>query len=174
MKWIEFRPTIIFLLKFLGFYLIGNLIYGLFVTYYLPNADPLTIAVTKQTTALLNVCGWPSSIDLPQGSATVGIVHGGQTIVSVFEGCNGINVMVIFLGFLWAFGPTSRRMAWFAVLGVMIIHLMNLMRVGWLFWVALELPSFLYFSHKYLFTASIYAIVFALWMGWVKYSKPSA
>jgi exosortase family protein XrtF len=169
MNWQEFRPTIFFLLKFLGFYLVGNLIYGFYVTAYSPAPDPVTQEVTEQTSMILRGLGWPNETMIHPSKATVWVRYQHRAIISVYEGCNGLNVVIIFIGFLFAFGPIKKKLLWFVPLGILLIHAANLARVSLLFLVSLKLPDYLYFSHKYLFTASIYAMVLVLWVAWVKY-----
>lgn len=168
MNWREFKPTIFFLLKFLGLYLGGNLLYGFFVTAYEPSADPITQSVTIQTADVLTLMGWATEIIHHGSKATVSIVYEGNPIVSVYEGCNGVNVMVIFIAFLISFGPFTKKLIWFVPLGLLIIHLSNLARIALLFLVSLKMPNYLYFSHKYLFTAVIYAVILLLWIVWVR------
>lgn len=168
MNWQEFKPTIFFLLRFLGLYLVGNVLYGFFVTAYEPQADPVTEFVTKQTVYVLNLAGWSTESYYHQTSAVVSIVFENKAIVSVYEGCNGINIMIIFVAFLISFGPITRRLSWFLPLGLLMIHLGNLTRIALLFLVSLKMPDYLYFSHKYLFTVSIYAVVLLLWVVWVR------
>jgi exosortase family protein XrtF len=169
MNWREFKPTFYFLTKFLGLYLTVNVVYGLYVTSYEPNPDPITQWVTRQTSTTLTLMGWTTySWNNPENPTTA-IVHNSKAIVAVYEGCNGVNIMLIFIAFLIAFGPVNKRMLWFAMLGILVIHVSNIARIALLFIVSLELPTYLYFSHKYLFTAFIYAIIFVLWMVWVKY-----
>jgi exosortase/archaeosortase family protein len=62
----------------------------------------------------------------------------------------------------------NKKLAWFAPLGVIIIHVVNLGRIIGLFFVVIYLPKALYFSHKYLFTTIIYAVVFVLWLIWLR------
>jgi exosortase family protein XrtF len=163
----EFRPTILFLGKFLGLYLAGNLLYGAYVTAYYPKPDPVTSWVTAQSAGALTLAGWEvAAVDRP-GKPTTDIVYEGRPVIAVYEGCNGLNVVIVFLSFLLAFGPYARPMLWFVPLGLLVIHISNLLRVMLLFIVALEYPDFLYFTHKYLFTAFIYLFVFALWMWWI-------
>ena len=76
--------------------------------------------------------------------------------------------MIIFLAFLFAFGPVNRALLWFAPAGLLILHAMNLARIVLLFWVSLYLPKFMYFTHKYFFTAILYVVVFVLWVWWVR------
>ncbi len=169
MNWREFKPTVLFLMRFMGLYLLSNVLYGLAVTAWAPRADPLTRWVTQQTAWILTQLGWESYIyDMPT-KATVSIVHLGQGIVSVYEGCNGVNVGLIFLSFLVAFGPYRRALIWFSAFGLAVIHLANLSRIGLLFIVSLRFPDFLYFTHKYFFTASIYTLVLLLWLAWIRF-----
>jgi len=167
MNWREFKPTIFFILRFLGLYLAGNLIYGLYTSSFEPVADPVTILVSNQTALTLNSLGWQCTTHEQRTKPTVTIAHEAKPVLSVYEGCNGINVMIIFVAFVIAFGPMIRAMMWFIPLGFFIIHLGNLLRLVLLFFVSQEFPGALYFSHKYLFTAFIYAVVFLLWMIWV-------
>jgi len=164
----EFRPTILFLVKFVGIYLTCNVVYGLFVTSYHPRPDPVTGIVTQHTSAFLSAFGWPNTYGISSDGPTTYIETGGQRIIEVYEGCNGVNVVVVFIAFLIALGPYIRAMWWFIGGGVVLIHLANLIRVGMLYVVALSLPQYFFLTHKYFFTASIYLVVFASWLVWVK------
>lgn len=168
MNWKEFRPTIIFLIKFIGIYIIGNLLYGWYITTYHPLPDPLTQWVTEQSSWVLSQTGWRTIIVDHPTKPTTTIYYHAKAVVSVYEGCNGLNVVIIFLAFLFAFGPVNKSLGWFAPLGILIIHVSNLLRIILLFFVALYLPGFHYFMHKYLFTAIIYVVVFLMWVVWIK------
>lgn len=168
MSLVEFKPTILFLVKFLGLYLIGNLLYGLYITSFNPRPDPVTHVVSEQTAELLNVCGYSVVSQDRQNKATTDILYMDSIVLSVFEGCNGINTMIIFLAFLFAFGPISKPLLWFAPLGLIMIHITNLLRISLLFFVTQYLPSAMYFTHKYFFTAILYVLIFGLWIWWVR------
>ena len=164
----EFKPSIFFLLKFVGLYFILNIIYGWFVHGYYPVADPITAWVTHQTSFLLSATGWSTEVIEQTRKATASIIYNHRTIVAVYEGCNGINVMIIYLSFLIAFGQFSKKLYWFLIVGTLLIHISNLARIYLLFLVSVYLPDFLYFTHKYFFTAIIYIVVFALWFVWIR------
>lgn len=168
MSFSEFRPTILFLVKFVGIYLVGNLLYGLFITSFEPKPDPVTHVVSEQTAFVLNVCGYHVVAEDDERKPTTDINYLGRTRLSVFEGCNGINTMIIFVAFLLAFGPISKNLLWFIPTGLLIIHLMNLVRITLLFFVSEYLPNAMYFTHKYFFTAILYVVIFVLWVWWVK------
>jgi exosortase family protein XrtF len=168
----EFKPTILFLVKFIGIYVVANLLYGIYVTAYSPGPDPITSLVSRQTAVTLGICGWPSITQDNEKKPTTLLIHEGRSILAIYEGCNGVNIMIIFVAFLFAFGPVSKPLWIFALVGILMIHVMNLLRISLLFWVALYLPNFVYFVHKYLFTAILFIFVFVLWIVWVrKFSK---
>lgn len=165
----EFKPTLLFLGKFLALYFVGNLLYGLYVTAFEPHPDPITNLVTGQTSWLLNSSGWDNRIEDHATKPSTFIEYEGRRILSVYEGCNGLNVMIIFIAFVVAFGPLNKTTLWFIPLGILFIHLSNLGRIFLLFFVTMEFPDFLYITHKYIFTGIIYLMVFLLWIGWVKF-----
>lgn len=164
----EFRPTIYFLGKFLLIYLLGNFLYGLYVSSFSPHPDPITDKVSRQTAVILNWAGENTSCALDPKKPTVHIGDEGRWVISIYEGCNGINIMIIFIAFIVAFGPIGKSIGWFVPLGLLIIHISNLLRLLLLYWVTIQLPQYLYFIHKYLFTAAIYLVVLILWWWWVK------
>jgi exosortase family protein XrtF len=164
----EFKPTIFFLGKFLGLYIAGNLAYGLFVTAYEPCPDPATRTVSEQTGFVLTTFGWPVDVYDHHRKATSMLRYNDREILAVYEGCNGLNTMIIFVAFIIAFGPINKKLWWFIPLGLLIIHLSNLLRITLLFFVAEYRPDFMYFIHKYVFTAILYLVIFLLWVWWVK------
>lgn len=170
----EFKPSLVFLVKFVALYLIGNVLYGLFVTYYHPEADPVTRWVTDQSSAALHVFGFQTEVVPQPNKPNVILLLDGKGIISVYEGCNGLNIMIVFTAFLLAFGPLLGRTLLFWVCGTLLIHVANLVRVTVLFWVALAYPSSLYFLHKYFFTGFLYLIVFILWYVWIVPARPKA
>lgn len=168
----EFKPTLLFLGKFVAVYFSGNILYGIWIESLGNYPDAITIVVTDQSRDLLNLFfdNVTSVISLSQ--PIVSLLIDSQVVVSVFEGCNGVNVVIVFLSFLLAYGGTLKKLFLFSIAGVVGIHIMNLIRIMLLFFIAYSHPSYLYFTHKYLFTGIIYSFTFALWYLWVtKYSK---
>jgi exosortase family protein XrtF len=163
----EFKPALRFLGVFVGIYLTLNLLYGWWVTIY-EEADPATVLVTQQSAALLNLLGEETYTKPKFNTPTVSILNGSRIVVNVFEGCNGINVAIVFLAFIIAFGGYLKKMLWFIPLGLVIIHVANLLRISGLYLIAEYFHQYFYYIHKYMFTASIYLIVFFLWWWWIE------
>jgi exosortase family protein XrtF len=168
MNWRENLPAIKFLGIFLGVYLIGNLLYGFFIEFNYPVADPITHCVSNQSSSLINLlAGRETKSILSEVSPVTLILENGRSVLRIYEGCNGINVMIVFIAFVLSFGGLSKRGGVFILLGILVIHLANLCRITLLFWVAKNYQSYFYYVHKYVFTAALYVIVLGLWWVWV-------
>ena len=163
----EFKPSLFFLGKFLAVYLAGNIIYGLWVRAVAPQADSMTKVMTEQTSLVLNTFGENTSVVASDHGPTMWLQKSSKTILNVFEGCNGINVMIVFLAFIVAFGGALKKMFWFVPAGLVCIHLFNLIRIALLYVVAQHYQRYFYYVHKYIFTAFLYLIVLMLWGLWV-------
>jgi exosortase family protein XrtF len=164
----ENKEVIGFLLRFLGVYIFGNLIYGFAVTQYRPVPDPITILVARQSSVVIQAMGYSVQTYTSKVHETVLLtLKGGPVVLEVFEGCNGVNVMIIFSAFLIAVGKAPKTMVLVLAAGTLIIHLINLLRIGGLFWVAMNRPHDFYFIHKYFFTAVLYVLIFILWTVWL-------
>jgi exosortase family protein XrtF len=167
----ENKPALFFLLIFVGLYLVLNTAYGFFVEAYYPQADPITLLVTKHVTWFLSFFDHTIDYSITAGSRYVAINNSDRLVISVFEGCNGINVMIVFISFLAAFYGKLKQTIVFGLIGLGVIYLMNLSRVGLLYGVELYYPRFLYFFHKFLFTGVIYVGVFLMWFIWAKWVR---
>jgi exosortase family protein XrtF len=163
----DFKPSILFLTKFIGLYIILNVIYGFYLDASKGEADFMTQWVTEQTADIIDLYEDNITTGPKEDLRSIFIFKESRAVLSVYEGCNGLNVMVIFVAFLFAYGNLGKRMLWFVPLGLLVIHLFNLLRILLLFHVTISMPDFLYFSHKYLFTAFIYIAVFGMWALWI-------
>jgi exosortase family protein XrtF len=159
---------------FLAVYLVSNTFYGVWIDQLNPKPDPITVAATRQTARLLSIWHAPVTAVVNSEGPTVSVRQADDTKLNVYEGCNGINVMIVFVAFVLAFGGNAKRMGWFIPLGVLLIHVANLLRLILLFEVVLRFPDYFYYLHKYAFTASLYVGVLFLWLWWVRLNKGRA
>ena len=83
--------------------------------------------------------------------------------------CSGVELMALFAGFVVIFKGNIVHKVWFIILGVVVIHFLNFLRVVSLTLIAHYHPEVLDFNHKYTFTIFLYIIVFFGWMIWVRY-----
>jgi exosortase family protein XrtF len=163
----DFKYSFLFLGKFLLVYFCANLLYGIYIDSFQQMPDPITHWVTNQTSRLQNQFGVESTLRVNEGVKSISMRYQGEGVINVFEGCNGVNVMIVFVAFLVAFGGSIKRMAWFLPLGLLIIHFFNLLRIILLFVAAQQNTRYFYYIHKYFFTAALYVVVIGLWIIWI-------
>lgn len=168
----EFKPAILFLLRFSVTFAVLSFLYGFWVEGYKEVADPITKNVAAQIRSILSWFYEGVTSTPRDGDPSMDITINGIYSISVFEGCNGVAIVNLFFSFLVGFWGGFKKLAWFTVLGVFVIHIANLLRLLLLAKLALSNSSLFHFTHKYLFTLSIYAIVFLLWYFWVSKVNP--
>jgi exosortase family protein XrtF len=162
------KKAIRFLLVFVGLYFALNTIYGFFIQHYYPTSDPFTRIISSEVVWFLSLFDYSIIGYTSQFSEYITVGNERENMIYIFEGCNGLNVMIVYLSFLVAFQGPRKLFIQFLGIGILGIHLLNLARVSLLYGVAFYFPEQLYFFHKYLFTGIIYSIVFVLWYLWVR------
>jgi exosortase family protein XrtF len=168
----SFKPTILFLVRFGVLYALGSIFYSLYISHYDPMADPLTIFVSENLRVFMSILGQPISLELDAEMPFVLVAYKDLPSVSVFEGCNGVAVMILFIAFVLAFrGRNNKAALWFIPLGLLSIHLFNLIRLALLIVVNHYQSNLFHFYHKFLFTGVIYLFVLLFWVGWVRLQK---
>jgi exosortase/archaeosortase family protein len=101
-------------------------------------------------------------------------IHGAYSSVFVGKGCNALELFALFTGFILIFEGNWKHKLWFIPLGVLVIHLLNVVRILALIFSGTVSQSFLEFNHKYTFTIAMYIVTFIGWMVWVKYFASKA
>lgn len=178
--WKDFKPTILFLLKFFGVYLICSFLYGFYIQQYdtaeQPITDPATRFVTNQCISTANLMGYNAeaiendhiNYDSAEEQTYDSLWLNDTYAVSIEEGCNGVNLMIIFTAFVIGFGGRFLNMVIFIPAGIVFIHLANIGRLMLLSLLNVEWEGqAFHFFHKYGFTAIIYVAIFLLWYLWV-------
>lgn len=151
-----------FLLKGFGLYIVWFLLYDNwilkdgFVDHFLINH------LVNSTSNILNWLGYTTF----KYADAVGIdgTHG----VLIGAPCNGLELFALFSGFILIFPSKIIYKLIYIPIGILIIHLLNIIRLVGLALVVLYYPDSLDFNHKYTFTIIIYAIIFLMWIFWVK------
>jgi exosortase family protein XrtF len=164
------KKAIFFVLKFVGIYLVLNTLYSLYIQSCYPKVDPITQLVANQTSWVLSLLGEQVNAIPSNEDASTKLIRSGIGVIDVYEGCNGVNVMIVFFSFLAAYSGSIKRLFIFSPLGITILYIANIGRVMSLYGIALYYPEYLYLFHKYVLTAGLYLIVFLLWYQWTLYS----
>ena len=170
----EFWPALKFLLTFIGVYFAGNLMYGAFIEFVQPSPDLFTRAIAEQTRWVLHLFNEPVSTQINKVGPTVFLNRESNAVLNIYEGCNGVNVFIVFVAFLLAFSGQTKTKVAFIAIGCFLINLSNIIRIALLYFVSLHYQTYFYFIHKYIFTIVLYAIVVIMWMAFVKRVSPNA
>ncbi len=96
-----------------------------------------------------------------------GIGIDGSTGVWVGASCNALTLFFLFAVFVFAYPGYQKSKIWFIPMGIITIHILNVLRVVALALISFYNPDILDFNHTYTFTFIIYAFIFFLWMTWV-------
>ncbi|MHB1277096.1 MAG: exosortase family protein XrtF [Bacteroidia bacterium] len=163
----ENKKVLFFLLRFLGAFGGLSLLYAFWVDSYGNEADAFSWMVGRH---LQWVFGAENLLLTPMdGQALINMDYLGISGVDLYEGCNGMAIMILFFAFVFAYTGSWKDLLWFVPLGLFVIHVFNLIRIALLI-LFLEGGNeiMFHYMHKYFFTLIIYGAVFFLWVFWVK------
>jgi exosortase/archaeosortase family protein len=102
---------------------------------------------------------------------------GMQSDVGIYAPCNGLELMVLSVGFILCFEGPARRKSLYVLAALFGVFLVNVLRCSLLTVIKTGHPAYFEFSHKYLFNIAGYSFVFLIWMHYVNGimgSSPSA
>lgn len=96
----------------------------------------------------------------------------GSSGVTIGAPCDGIVLFALFIVFIISYPGPIKHKLWFLPAGLVLIHLINVLRVTGLALIVHHKQSWFSFNHDYTFTLFVYAVVFGLWWIWiVKFAK---
>jgi exosortase family protein XrtF len=96
----------------------------------------------------------------------------GSSGLWIGDSCNGITLFAVFAGFILAFPGNAKSKLWYIPLGIVSIHLMNVVRIIVLAILDLHSRAWTEFNHTYTFTMIVYGYIFFLWIYWInRYSS---
>jgi exosortase family protein XrtF len=85
----------------------------------------------------------------------------------IVEGCNALSVIILFVAFVVAFSGKWIQTIGFILLGSILIHIMNVLRIAILSIALYYHPDQESLLHGVVFPLIIYGFVFVLWVIWV-------
>ncbi|RYU80293.1 exosortase X [Hymenobacter persicinus] len=121
--------------------------------------------ITSASAATLRLLGLDARVE---AASPYLLLLNEQPVVRVGNPCNGLVLYALFAGFVLAFPGPWRRKLWFIPLGIALIYVLNIVRVGALAINHLYYHESVDFNHHYTFTFIVYACIFLLWMLWAR------
>ncbi len=169
-----YRPFLRFLLVFFLSYGVLSFLYNQYLSHYQEEqypVDSFTEIVSYQVKALSNAFGADVNIYKFETEKWTRMTYNNHYVARIVEGCNAISVMILFVAFVIAFAGKFKKTLGFIILGVLLIHILNIIRISALGYFLYHKPEQEHLFHGVLFPLVIYGFVFLLWIVWVtKYS----
>jgi exosortase family protein XrtF len=171
----QYKPFLLFLIKFFVTYIVLTVVYQLYLRQYSTmnnEVDGITQLVANQTEWLLQLVNDKSYIEPHLTEPSVKLIYNEKYIARIIEGCNAVSVIILFVAFVIAFTGRIRHTVGFIVVGILIVHFLNIIRIALLAIALYHYPESEHLLHGVLFPLVIYGVVFLLWVIWVnKFSK---
>lgn len=157
------------------FIAIAGALYGLWLLLYYLLIKPYTLwdfylnyNIVWLSHEIMAWFGEITYIDIESDMISLILEGGNDTGVRVGDECNGFKLFSIFSIFIIAFPGPWKKKLWYIPMGLLFIHLANIIRVIALVYINNYYPRYLDFNHLYTFTIFVYAIIFILWYFWAK------
>lgn len=167
---IKYRPF----LQFLGIFLISYLFLIVIYQFYLGQfdqaifeVDGFTDLVARQTKYILSAMNYTVELFPSKNDPSVIVEIEGLRIARIIEGCNAVSVMILFVAFILAFSKGFVKTLSFIIFGLLIIHVLNVLRIALLTIGIMKYPEYKHILHGVIFPLIIYGTVFFLWIIWV-------
>lgn len=94
--------------------------------------------------------------------------------VAIYNGCNGLEAILVFVCGVLAFPATAGRKALGVALGFVAIQVFNLVRIVALFYTGVFKPEWFGASHVFVWQSLVIVFAVALWVLWVqRYARPT-
>ena len=101
------------------------------------------------------------------------LLYEGKTVLYIFDSCNGLELLVLYAGFILCYPGRWLRKALFITAGLPLIFYVNVIRCVALAFVSMLRPDFMDFAHHYLFKIMVYLCILLLWWLFTRYADSS-
>ena len=168
---IQYKPFLLFLGKFLLTYLLLTFIYESYLNQFdirKFEVDGFTQFVAKQTKDLLIFFNSDAGIAANTTEPSIKLFYNQQFMAKIIEGCNGLSVIILFISFVVAFTGKWKHTILYCIGGSLIIHIFNVARIALLCVLMYYFPKQEHLLHSVVFPLFIYGVVFILWVIWVR------
>ncbi len=108
------------------------------------------------------------------GDSGVSLYRNKRIIITVGDTCNGLELMLIYVGVI-AFLPGKKETKYaFISIGLLTLILVNMLRCVGLQWIYENYRPYFETTHHYVFTLVMYVIIFIFWVKYLNKLKANA
>jgi len=115
----------------------------------------------------LQVLQYDCKLALHEHQASIKLILNDVYVSRVVEGCNALSVIILFAAFVVAFSGKWKHTIGFIIVGSLLIHILNVLRIALLSLALFYYPEQEPLLHGVVFPLFIYGVVFGLWVIWV-------
>lgn len=169
-------PIRLFLGKAFLFFVIWKIIYSFFLFDNQIVDKFLTTHVGEASVKVLNSLGTMSGFtainesvveplygELQAFNMSV-IYHNDVRILNIANACNGLELLVLYVGFIVCMPSSFKRKLFYIVIGVILIDIVNILRCVGLIHLREYFHAYFDFAHHYVFKVMVYSSTFVLWI----------
>lgn len=144
--------------------------------HYAPVQEQMHALLKYMTVLVYDQSFWISKyvLQLDVTSIKNEIIYANGNYIYVTQGCSGVKQIMQFVLLMLLFRGSWKRKLWFIPMGIIVMHITNLVRVvglGLLMHWGSNYNIWL-FSHDYLFRPFFYVVLFFMWIWWVEIISP--
>ena len=168
---LQYKPFFVFLLKFFVLYSVLTAGYRFYLHQFDEKAlevDGFTKIVAEQTKSVLEFFGKEVKVTANAFEPCMNLIYEGKFVARIIEGCNAVSVMILFAAFVFAFSTKWLKTIGYILIGCMIIHVLNIIRIALLAVALYHYPESEHLLHGVVFPLFIYTVVFILWVLWLQ------
>lgn len=145
-----------------------SLVYkGYLLRFEEDSVDAITQFVSKNTEQLFKLFHGDFYMKEISNTSYIMLYYHQKAVARVIEGCNAINVIILFASFVVSFSGKWKATFFFIVGGSIFIYILNVFRIALLCLALDRFPEYQSLLHQVVFPLFIYGIVFILWVVWV-------
>ncbi len=167
---IKYKSFLLFLGKFLLTYTSLTFLYEIYLGQFDSTTfeiDTFTVAVANQSKKILEWFGFLVELKPNPSESSILVLVNSICKIRIIEGCNAFSVMILFVSFVISFSRKILKTIAFCVIGIVLIHVLNIFRIAFLTIGLIYFPEKLTLLHDIIFPLIIYGFVFLLWVIWV-------
>ncbi len=117
--------------------------------------------------SFLRLFGYEIDQDYLVNGCEARLVFAGHGSICIGSGCSGLELFILFFGFILLMRGRIIDKLWFVPLGLLGVLILNIIRIISLSAIYYHKPEYLNFNHKYTFVIIVYGAIFGLWILWV-------
>ncbi len=162
----EYKHVLVYLLRFVLFYLIAIKVYHYYLNLFNTKIDPFTRLTALWVQKIYTVFHIPSEV-IPTENEGIKLMVENTYVARIVEGCNAISIMILFVVFILSFWKFNKRVYRFLLAGMLSILLFNVLRIALLGYILYAFPTYKDFWHRVVFPGLIYSWVILLWITFI-------